>query len=286
MIHPTAIVSEKAQLGHNVSIGAYAIIYDNVILSDNVTIGAYCEIGYPTPLAEGEALFIGPNALIRSHCIFYEGSTFGSHLVTGHRACVREKTRAGSHLQIGTGNDIQGYCTIGNYVKFHSNVNVGQFTTIGNYVWIYPSVYITNDPHPPSHVLQGVTIEDFAIIATMSVLLPGVTIKKGALVAAHSSVNKDVEADTLVAGAPAKFICQTSKLKLKDGSSRPAYPWRSHFHRGYPATEIKKWLEEFAHDERYQAPLCHTQAQPKHKTLDSNTQEAELESALESVLLY
>ena len=64
---------------------------------------------------------------------------------------------------------------------------------------------------------MGAIIDDYAAIATMSIVMPGVRVGKGALVGAHSSVARDVEPDTVVAGAPAKFICETSKLKLKDG---------------------------------------------------------------------
>ena len=34
-IDPTAIVAEKAQLGHNVEIGSFSIIGDGVVLGDN-----------------------------------------------------------------------------------------------------------------------------------------------------------------------------------------------------------------------------------------------------------
>ncbi|OEZ47543.1 acyl-[acyl-carrier-protein]--UDP-N-acetylglucosamine O-acyltransferase [Janthinobacterium sp. MP5059B] len=244
-IHPTALVSPKARLGNNVKIGAFSIIYDNVIIGDDTTIDSHCEIGYPTPLAQGEPLLIGALSLIRSHSIFYEGSSFGEKLTTGHRVTVREKTKAGKNFQIGTLCDIQGDCVIGDYVRFHSNVHIGQHSSIGNFVWIFPYVVLTNDPHPPSHVQMGVTVEDYVAIATMSILLPGVTVKKGALVGAHSSVSRDVDEDTVVAGSPANFICATSKLKLKDGSGAPAYPWRKHFHRGYPEAVVKAWLEEF-----------------------------------------
>lgn len=159
---------------------------------------------------------------------------------------MREKTQVGKNLQIGTLCDIQGHCTIGDYVRFHSNVYIGQHSKIGNYVWIFPYVVLTNDPHPPSHVMMGVTIEDFVAIATMSIVLPGVTVGRGALVGAHSSVAKNVEEDVVVAGSPAKYICATSKLKLKDGSESVAYPWRRHFHRGYPAEVVQEWLREFS----------------------------------------
>ncbi|ATN13367.1 N-acetyltransferase [Pseudomonas sp. FDAARGOS_380] len=246
MIHTTAIIDNSAKIGKNVNIGPYSIVHKNVVIGDNTEIGAYCEIGLPTNLANERPLIIGKGAVIRSHSVLYEGSTFGENLVTGHRVTIRELTTAGDGFQIGTLGDIQGHCHIGDYVKCHSNVHIGQHSTIGNYVWIFPYVVLTNDPHPPSEVMAGVTIEDFAVIATMSIILPGVTVKKGALVGAHSSVNKDVNPDAVVAGSPAKFICGTEKIKLKDGSGEHAYPWRRHFHRGYPAKAVAEWIKEFS----------------------------------------
>ena len=251
MIHRTALVSPGAELGTDVSIGPYSIVHSNVRIEDGTEIGSHCEIGVPTPLSQGRPLVIGPGGLIRSHSIFYEGSSFGPKLVTGHRVTVREKTVAGENLQIGTVSDIQGHCEIGDYVRFHSNVHIGQHSKVGNFVWIFPYVVLTNDPHPPSDVRIGVTVEDFVAIATMSVVLPGVNIGNGALVAAHSSVSRDVAPNTVVGGSPAKLLCETSKIKLKDGSEKHAYPWRAHFHRGYPEAVVAKWLDDLKNMEGF-----------------------------------
>ena len=246
MIHPTALIDSNATLGTGVSVGAYTIVHGNVVIGEGSEIGSHCEIGVPSTLSDGAPLIIGKSSLIRSHSVFYEGSIFGDRLSTGHRVTVREKTVAGDAFQIGTLSDIQGHCKIGDYVKFHSNVHVGQHSTIGSYVWIFPYVVLTNDPHPPSNVMMGVTIEDYVAIATMSIILPGVTVKSGALVGAHSSVSKTVAPDTVVAGSPAKFICETKAIKLKNGSGESAYPWRYHFHRGYPEAVVAEWLAEIA----------------------------------------
>lgn len=245
-IHPTAIISDGAKISSNVIIGAYTTIHKNVIIDEGTVIGSHCEIGHPTSRLSGVSpLKIGRNSLIRSHSIFYEGSTFGENLVTGHRVTVREKTLAGRNLQIGTLSDIQGHCEIGDFVKFHSNVHIGQHSKIKDYVWIFPYVVLTNDPHPPSDIMMGVTIENYVAIATMSIILPGVTVKEGALVGAHSSVSRDVEENTVVAGSPAKYICATDKIKLRDGSNNSAYPWRRHFHRGYLPETVDAWIAEF-----------------------------------------
>lgn len=246
MHNATAIISEKAIIGNNVTIGNFVTIYDNVVIGDNSVIEAYCELGVQNGLSNGEKLIIGNNAHIRSHSVFYEGSTFGDGLVTGHRVTVREKTTAGLNFQIGTLSDIQGHCEIGDYVRTHSNVHIGQHSKIGHFVWLFPYVVLTNDPHPPSNVMQGVTVEDYAVIATMTVILPGATIAEGCLIGAHSSLSGRTEKATIYAGSPAKAIGPTSKLKLKDGTRRPAYPWTQHFTRGYPADIIAAWAEQDA----------------------------------------
>jgi len=244
MIHPTAIISAGARIGAGVRIGPYTIIHENVEIGENTEIGSHCEIGCPTRLSDGRTLKIGKDSLIRSHSIFYEGSEFGEQLVTGHRVTVRELTIAGLNLQIGTLSDVQGNCRIGDYVRLHSNVHVGQRSAIGNFVWLFPYVVLTNDPHPPSDVCIGAKISDYAAIATMSVILPGVTVGERSLVAAHSCVKADVASDTVVGGSPARFLCATSRIRLQDGTERNAYPWTAHFHRGYPEAMVKRWTEQ------------------------------------------
>jgi acetyltransferase-like isoleucine patch superfamily enzyme len=245
-IHPSAIVSSEAKIGENVSIGPFTIVYPNVIIGDNSSIDSHCSIGQPTPLAkDNPMLVIGADSVIRSHSIFYEGSTFGHRLMTGHRVTIREGTKAGENFQIGTLSDIQGDCEIGDYVRTHSNVHIGKHSKVGNFVWIFPYVVLTNDPHPPSDLCVGCVIGDYASIATMSLVLPGVTVGEHSLVAANSTVSKDVAPHTVVGGSPAKFICETKKIILRDNTARPAYPWPSHFHRGYPTEVVERWKEEF-----------------------------------------
>jgi acetyltransferase-like isoleucine patch superfamily enzyme len=245
-VHPSAIVAPGARLGSDVSIGAFTIVHDNVVIGDRTVIESHCEIGHPSTLAGGRPLVIGAGALIRSHSIFYEGSEFGPGLVTGHRVTVRERFIAGAALQIGTLCDFQGHATVGDYVRTHSSVHIGQRTTIGNFVWVFPYTVFTNDPHPPSEgYLRGVVVEDFAVVATMVTVMPGVRIGTRALVGAHSLVTRDVPPDTVAVGVPAKAVLPTGRITLKDGSGRPAYPWMRHFHRGYPDDVVAGWIREY-----------------------------------------
>ena len=158
-VHPTALISSHADLGENVEIGPYSIVHDHVVIGNNSKIESHCELGHPTPLANDQILVVGEDSLIRSHSVFYQGSTFGAGLMTGHHVTVRENTVAGKNLHVGTLSDLQGDCPIGDYVRIHSNVFIGKNSKIGSFVWLFPHVVFTNDPHPPSSVVTGPTVE-------------------------------------------------------------------------------------------------------------------------------
>jgi acetyltransferase-like isoleucine patch superfamily enzyme len=83
--------------------------------------------------------------------------------------------------------------------------------TIGNTVSISAEVCIlTADHDPQSREFAGrmspVTIGDFTFVGTRAMIMPGVTVAEGAIVAAGSVVTKDVPKYTIVAGVPAKPI--------------------------------------------------------------------------------
>lgn len=239
-IHPTALIGDNVRIGKDVTIGARSIVYDNVTIGDKTMVGANCILGEPQAGIYGDLagyrnpeLSIGAHALIRSGSIIYAGTQIGDSFECGHRVTIREKAEIGHHVRIGTLSDIQGHCSIGNYVRLHSNVHIGHKSVIRDFVWIFPYVVLTNDPHPPSNTLIGVTVEEFAVIATMSVILPGVTVGSGSLVGASSLVRADVAAEAVVVGNPARQVATVREVKSKfDGSV--VYPWRETFDRGMP----------------------------------------------------
>jgi acetyltransferase-like isoleucine patch superfamily enzyme len=235
-------------IGKDVIIGPGSIIYPNVSIGDNVVIGSYTTLGEPVnsfykkdsarvEKHDFKKTIIGPNSVIRSHSIIYEDVEIGERFQTGHRVTVREKTTIGNKCSLGTQTDIQDNVILRNYIRVHSNVFVGQYTVIEDYVWVYPYVALTNDRHPPVYNPKGITLKEYAVIATSSVILPGVVIGKNALVGAHSVVTKNVDDEMLVVGNPAKVRCNVRDIRDENGNH--IYPWKDHIkeYRGYPWQE-------------------------------------------------
>lgn len=253
-ISDTAVIGDQVTIGKNVVIEDHVFIDIGCIIRDNVRIGKGSRVGARCILGEyladfyrdlhdsGHPLSIGENALIRSETIIYGDTVIGDSFQTGHRVTIREKAQIGSHVRIGTLSDIQGYCTIGNYVNLHSNVHISQASVLHDYVWIFPYVVLTNDPQPPSMQMQGVEIDSFAVVATKSIVLPGIHIGEDALIGAASVVTKDVPKETVAFGSPAKLHGSVCDIKDKK-TGESVYPWRYHFERGMPWEGIgyEKW---------------------------------------------
>lgn len=250
-IKPGCILEDNITLGDNVFVDSGTVIHSNVTIDKNTTIGTRCILGeyladfYSQRMNHIHPLHIGKNSLIRSETIIYGENSFGDFLQTGHRVTIRENSNIGEHVRIGTLSDIQGYCDIQDYVNMHSNVHIGQKSVIKKYAWIFPYVVLTNDPNPPSESLIGVTIEEFSIIATGTIILPGKTIGKGALVGAGSVVTKDVKEGMVAVGNPAREKGPVENIK-DSVTGKQVYPWQYTFGRGMPWEGVgyQKWIKE------------------------------------------
>jgi acetyltransferase-like isoleucine patch superfamily enzyme len=232
-ISPLSIIEPNVIMGENCTVEAFSILRSGVVLGDRVKISSHCDIGIPTPLASSNRLVIGSNSIIRSHSVLYIGSNIGNCFTTGHNVIIRENSDIGSHVQVGTSSDIQGDCSIGNYTRLQSNVHICKKTKIGEFVWLFMGVVFTNDDNPPSDIRIGAIVQDFAVIATKTTLLPGVIIGYGSLVGANSLVSKNVPPEMVAIGIPARIGKRTEEI-INKNDGLPAYPWPRHFKKGYP----------------------------------------------------
>jgi acetyltransferase-like isoleucine patch superfamily enzyme len=99
-------------------------------------------------------------------------------------------------------------CTVNNFVFINSRfeeVRIGSNVTLSDWVYI-TTLGLDPDKLKNSekvHIESSVIIEDGAWLGARSVILPGVRVGKGSIVAAGSVVTENVPPHVLVAGVPA-----------------------------------------------------------------------------------
>jgi len=96
------------------------------------------------------------------------------------------------------------------YMNARGGVRIGADVLIGPEVLIYSTNHHYSDPNAlireQGSVESEVIVEDDVWLGARTMIMPGVTIGRGAVVAAGSVVTRDVEAYCVVAGVPAKPI--------------------------------------------------------------------------------
>ncbi len=190
--HPTAIVSDTAVIGKDVSIMAYAVVDDGAVIGNgtvvfpyvyigkNVKIGENCELNPGAVIHENSVL--GDRVVLRAHAVV-GGQGFGfSTDGQGHHTHIRQLGRtvlkddveigSGSAIDNGAMNDtVVGRGTkIDNLVHLGHNVEVGEDCFIIAQVGIAGSTKIGN-----SCILAGQTGITGHIHITDNVILGGKT---------------------------------------------------------------------------------------------------------------
>lgn len=155
---------------------------------------------------------IHPTAEVSPHAQIGEGTSIW------HHCQVREGARIGRECILGKNVYVDFDVSIGDRVKIQNNCSVYHGATLEDGVFLGPHVVITNDLYPrainPDGTLKGnddwevgkVHICYGAAIGARSVILPGVTIGRFAMVGAGAVVTRNVPPHGLVVGVPARLI--------------------------------------------------------------------------------
>jgi acetyltransferase-like isoleucine patch superfamily enzyme len=124
----------------------------------------------------------------------------------------------GDETKIGAFVEIQKNASVGKRCKISSHTFICEGVTIEDNVFVGHSVAFINDSYPRSTTMEGglqtesdwkverTLVKKGASIGSGCTILANVTIGENALVGAGSVVTKDVPANTIVAGNPARFL--------------------------------------------------------------------------------
>jgi len=140
----------------------------------------------------------------------------------------------GDYTKIGPFVEIQKGAKIGKSCKISSHTFICEGVTIEDEVFIGHNVTFINDAYPRATTEAGrlqtdndwvcvpTRVKKRASIGSSATLLCGITVGENAIVGAGSLVTKDVPANTIVAGNPARILRKINKGKAKsDESSVP-----------------------------------------------------------------
>jgi len=125
---------------------------------------------------------------------------------------IGNKTLIQSGFRFGLKNKL----IIGKECQINENVYI-QSASIGNYVLIAPNVAILASSHvfsdksvPMAYqgdtTINPVIIEDDVWIGRNAIILPGIQIGKGAIIGAGAVVTRNIPANAIAGGVPAKII--------------------------------------------------------------------------------
>src|SRR5262249_17693984 len=142
----------------------------------------------------------------------------------GANAVLRSRTKIGHNSIFGTLSCSEGDCIIGDNTTIHAQCHITKGVSIGNNVFIAPFFIATNTPdisigkHGNNHVKYKVlptVIEDYVRIGANVRLIPGLTIRFGAVIDQDTFVTKSVPPLTKIRGGKdkvGKFAGQLGNL--------------------------------------------------------------------------
>ncbi len=148
-------------------------------------------------------VFIHPLADVKSTAI-------GSNTRIWQYAVIFANAQIGENCNICAHTMIESDVIIGNNVTVKSGVYIWDGTRIEDNVFLGPNATLTNDPIPRSkqypEKFSGITLKKGCSIGANATILPGITVGENSMIGAGAVVTKDVPANAVVVGNPAKII--------------------------------------------------------------------------------
>jgi len=182
MIDPRAIISPKAELAPDVSVGAFSIIGPDVVIGAGTVIGPHAVINGPTRMGTNNRVFqfasigdapqdkkyrgeptrleIGDRNIFRESCTINRGTThdkgvtsIGSDNLFMAYSHVAHDCQLGSNLVFANGATLGGHVEVGDWVIIGGLAAIHQFCKIGAHAFVAGGAIVTRDV--PTYVMAA-----------------------------------------------------------------------------------------------------------------------------------
>ncbi|HZT22663.1 MAG TPA: acyl-ACP--UDP-N-acetylglucosamine O-acyltransferase [Verrucomicrobiae bacterium] len=186
MLHPTAIVHPRANIGTDCEIGPYCIIGEQVTLGDGCRLHSHVVIEGHTTLGKRNEIFPFASIGLKTQDLKWKGGL--------------------TRTEIGDDNTFREYVTV------HSATGDGEVTRIGSHNHILAYCHIAHNCTLGNHIIMSnvatlaghVTVEDFAVIGGLAAVHQFCRIGKMAMIGGCSKVVQDVPPFMMADGNPAR----------------------------------------------------------------------------------
>ena len=207
-VHPSAVVSERATLGAEVSIGPRCVVESGARIGDRTVLMAGCYVG-PQVEIGADTLFY-PGVTVREECrvgarcivhpgvvIGADGFVFAFDAGRYHKVPQVGNVVVGDDVEIGANTTIDRATTdstrIGDGTKIDNLVQIGHNVVIGKHCIIVAQVGISGSTE----------LEDYVVVGGQAGLVGHIRVGRGAQIGAKSGVPRSVPAGEIVTGYPA-----------------------------------------------------------------------------------
>ena len=188
-IHPTAVVSPKAELAEDVKIEAFSVIGPEVTIGSGTVVGPHAVIDGWTTIGERNQIFPFATIGYPPQDLSYRGEE--TRLVIGNDNIFRESVTINRATQRGG-----GVTRIGNHNLFMAYAHVAHDCAIGN------NVILANASTLGGHV----RIDDYAILGGLVAIHQFIRIGAYAFIGGKSGLRMDMPPYMLAFGAPGQAL--------------------------------------------------------------------------------
>jgi UDP-N-acetylglucosamine acyltransferase len=231
MISPLANVSSKAKIGNNVTIEAFATIYEDVTIGDNTHIHPNAIIYPDTTIGDDCQIFPGALIGIVSQDLKYKGEK--AQTIIGNNTIIRE------YATVHKGTADRMLTAIGDNCLIMAYAHVAHDCILGN------NIILANYVGLAGHI----TIQDYVIVEGYAAIQQFITIGMHSFIAGASKVRKNVPPFIRVAREPLQYIGVNTVGLSRRGFDKETINqiediYRLMFVRGHNVTNALELIEQ------------------------------------------